>query len=127
MPVKRRSLGVAVALGLCAAAFASSTQAAPSRVFLKVTPSSVHRGYDVVISGNAGSCVVGDTVYVISRAFPHTHEFAGVSAVLARVHTGGAFRATTRIPVARAPGRYIVTARCGGGNLGVAAHLVVLR
>jgi hypothetical protein len=49
---------------------------------------------------------------VLSRAFVHTHDFAGVSAAYARVRVGGAVR---------------VTARCGGGNLGVPVHLTVRR
>ena len=64
---------------------------------------------------------------VISHAFPRTHEFAGVPAVLARVRGDGHFRATTRIPRHKRSGRYGVTARCGGGNLGVIAWLTVRR
>jgi hypothetical protein len=96
-------------------------------VFLTVTPATVHRGQTVLIRGSAGSCPVGDTVTIISRAFPRIHEFAGVPAVLASVRSGGRFRATTRIPLRRRVGRYGVTARCGGGNLGVAARLTVIR
>jgi hypothetical protein len=103
---------------------AAASAAAPS---LSLSPTSVRRGHLVRISGSADGCNVGNTVFVISRAFPHTHEFAGVSAVLARVRTGGRFSATTRIPRLRRPGRYGVTARCGGGNLGVLAHLRVTR
>jgi hypothetical protein len=94
---------------------------------LTVTPSSVVRGGAVHIRGNADGCGTGSTVFVLSRAFVHTHEFAGVSAVLARVRAGGAFSATTVITRTRRPGRYNVTARCGGGNLGVLAHLTVRR
>ncbi len=79
------------------------------------------------IRGNADGCPRGNTVLVLSRAFVHTHEFAGVSAVLAKVRAGGGFRATTVIPRTRRPGRYVVTARCGGGNLGVAVHLTIRR
>jgi hypothetical protein len=96
-------------------------------VFLTVTPAAVHRGHTVLIRGSAGSCPIGDTVTIISRAFPRTHEFAGVPAVLTKVRSGGHFRATTRIPLRRREGRYDVSARCGGGNLGVAARLSVLR
>jgi hypothetical protein len=66
-------------------------------------------------------------VTIISRAFPRIHEFAGVPAVLAKVRAGGHFRATTTIPLRRRVGRYVVTARCGGGNLGVLVRLTVLR
>jgi hypothetical protein len=81
----------------------------------------------VTIKGAAGDCPVGDSVTILSRAFVHTHEFAGVSAVFAKVRAGGSFRATTTIPRTRMRGRYVVTARCGGGNLGVTAHLRVIR
>jgi hypothetical protein len=81
----------------------------------------------VAIKGSAGDCRVGNTVSILSRAFVHTHEFAGVPAVLARVRAGGSFRAKTTIPRTRLRDRYVVTARCGGGNLGVTAHLRVIR
>jgi hypothetical protein len=119
----RRSLGVLLAV----AALAAAAGAAGSTVRLTVSPTVVHRGGTVHIRGNADGCGRGSTVFVISRAFVHTHEFAGVSAVLARVRAGGAFRATTVIPRGRRPGRYNVTARCGGGKLGVLAHLTVRR
>lgn len=92
-----------------------------------MSPSIVHRGGTVRIHGNVDGCPRGDAVFVLSRAFVHTHEFAGVSAVYAKVGAGGVFRATTVIPRTRRPGRYTVTARCGGGNLGIAVHLTVRR
>ncbi len=81
----------------------------------------------VTIKGSAGDCRVGNTVSLLSRAFVHTHEFAGVPAVLARVRAGGSFHGTTAIPRTRMRGRYVVTGRCGGGNLGVTAHVRVIR
>ncbi len=118
----------AVAAALAATvAIGPAVDAASASVFLTVTPKAVHRGHTVLIGGSAGSCPVGDTVTIISRAFPRTHEFAGVPAVLAKVRSAGHFRATTRIPLRRQVGRYGVTARCGGGNLGVEARLTVLR
>jgi hypothetical protein len=96
-------------------------------VFLTVTPHTVYRGHTVTLRGNAAPCPVGDAVTIISRAFPATHEFAGVPAVFAKVRSGGAFRVATTIPARRHAGRYGITARCGGGNLGVVAHLRVLR
>jgi hypothetical protein len=116
-----------LASSLVLVALASAGGAAGSTVHLVISPSVVKRGGSVNIRGNAGDCGVGSRVFVLSRAFVHTHEFAGVSAVLARVRAGGAFRATTVIPRTRRPGRYNVTARCGGGNLGVLLHLTVRR
>jgi hypothetical protein len=116
-----------VASSLVLVALAAAAGAAGSAVHLTISPAVVARGGTVHIRGNADGCARGNTVFVISRAFVHTHEFAGVSAVLARVRAGGAFRATTVIPRGRRPGRYNVTARCGGGNLGVLVHLTVRR
>jgi hypothetical protein len=117
----------AVALSLATAAIALAPAAAGSVVHLSLSPSIVRPGGTVQIRGNADGCGRGATVFVLSRAFVHTHEFAGVSAVQAKVRAGGAFRATTVIPRTRRPGRYNVTARCGGGNLGVLVHLTVRR
>ncbi|MDX6409678.1 MAG: hypothetical protein QOE13_2749 [Gaiellaceae bacterium] len=94
---------------------------------LTLTPSSVRRGQVVAIKGSADGCTVGNTVFIISRAFVHSHDFAGLPAVLARVRYGGSFATTTRIPRSKRPERYTVTARCGGGNLGVLKHLTVRR
>ncbi|HEX6763563.1 MAG TPA: hypothetical protein VF094_12260 [Gaiellaceae bacterium] len=94
---------------------------------LTVTPSTVRRGRTVVVRGVAGGCTSGDAVTIISRAFPATRSFAGVPAIFAQVGSAGRFSAVTRIPLIRAPGTYTITARCGGGNLGIAAHLRVTR
>ena len=78
------------------------------------------------VAGSAGDCPAGDAVTVLSRAFVHTHDFAGVPAVYARVRAGGAFHIVDSHPGhAQAAGSYTVTARCGGGNLGVVKHLRV--
>jgi hypothetical protein len=106
---------------------ATGAFAAQSAVSLTVTPSSVRRGHIVIIRGFAGDCPLGDAVTILSRAFRHTHSFAGVPAVFARVRAGGRFGIRPRIPAHRAAGRYDLTARCGGGNLGVSAHLTVRR
>jgi hypothetical protein len=109
----------------CALLVVGAAPAVAARPSLFVSPTTVKRGGTVQIRGNADGCPVGDTVFVLSRAFARTHAFAGVPAVLARVRRGGGFRATTTIPRRRRPARYGVTARCGGGNLGVLAHLTV--
>ena len=109
------------------AALALSSAALAARPSLTVAPPSVVRGHVVILSGSAPGCPVGDAVKLLSRAFVRTHTFAGVPTVFARVGRGGAFAARTRIPATRAPGRYAVTARCGGGNLGVLRHLAVRR
>src|SRR5438477_11289146 len=121
-----RRLRFAAAAAVTAAACVAGATAATSAVFIHASPSSVHRGDRVIIRGNAGPCGLGETVTVISHAFAPTHEFAGVPAVFARVRAGGKFGIRPRIPSTRAPGSYTITARCGGGNLGVSAHLTVL-
>ncbi|HET7130108.1 MAG TPA: hypothetical protein VFJ93_13630 [Gaiellaceae bacterium] len=113
-------LAFAVASGLDVSRRASATTVA-----LNVLPRSVHRGATVIVSGVAGGCTAGDSVTLISRAFAATHTFAGVPAVHAQVGSAGRFSARAPIPAKRRPGAYVVTARCGGGNLGVSAHLTV--
>lgn len=113
---------VAVVCALLVVGVAPAIAARPSLI---VSPTKVKRGGRVQIRGNADGCPVGNTVFVLSHAFVRTHEFAGVPTVLARVRRGGGFRATTTIPRRRRPGGYGVTARCGGGNLGLLAHLTV--
>ena len=79
----------------------------------------------MTIKGSADGCPIGNTVFVISRAFPPTHKSAGVPAVLTKVRPGGSFHTSTTIGAAKRAGVYTVTARCGGGNLGVFVHLHV--
>ena len=121
------SLKRSVIPALCALALTGAALATAATRSLTLTPRSVERGHLVSIKGSADGCPAGDTALVLSRAFVHRHDFAGVPAVLAKVGTGGAFRATTRIPATTKPGRYGVTARCGGGNLGVLKYLTVNR
>lgn len=95
---------------------------------LHVSPATVGAGDSTRVFGSAaGGCAAGDRVTLISRAFRATHRFAGVPAVFARTHAGGRFSKRVRIPAGRNPGRYRVTARCGGGNLGIVRHLRVTR
>jgi len=97
-------------------------------VSIKVSPASVTAGKVVKVSGSAGTgCGKGDQVTLISKAFPSTHEFAGVPAIYATTAKGGVFATTTTIPKTRKAGKYTITARCGGGNFGVSATLKVLK
>jgi hypothetical protein len=114
---------LAAGSAIAALAFAGAVTAAVS---LTVAPSPVHRGNRVIIRGNVGGgCPVGDAVTIISKAFAHTHDFAGLPAVFARVRSGGKFGIRPRIPSTKAVGNYGVSARCGGGNLGVSATIHV--
>jgi hypothetical protein len=97
----------------------------PPKPSLKLTPNPVKAGKALTITGSADGCPIGNTVFVISHAFPPTHKFAGVSAVLAKVRPGGSFHTSTTIPSMKPASVYASTARCGGGNLGVLVHLHV--
>jgi hypothetical protein len=118
---------VTLAAGTAAAALALAG-AVTAATSLTVAPSPVHRGHRVIVRGNADGCPVGDavTVTIISKAFAHTHDFAGLPAVFARVRSGGKFGVRPRIPSSKAVGNYGVSARCGGGNLGVSATIHVV-
>jgi hypothetical protein len=88
---------------------------------------SVHAGQKVRVFGRTGGgCDPSGNVTLLSKAFPHTHEFAGVPAVFAAQKPNGHYSIRVRIPASRAPGRYTITGRCGGGNLGVTRKLKVL-
>jgi hypothetical protein len=115
-------LAIVVASGLDVSGRSSGVNVA-----LAVTPATVRRGGTILVRGVAGGCTAGHTVMILSRAFPATHSFAGVPAVLGEIGSAGRFSAATRIPRTRGPGVYTITARCGGGNLGVSAHLTVTR
>jgi hypothetical protein len=115
-------LGAVLAAGLAAGLASPLSAATPS---LSVSPASVRAGGTVRLSGSADGCAAGSNAFLLSRAFARRHEFAGVPAVLARVHPGGGFKVWTTIPRSRRPGRYVITGRCGGGNLGFAVSLRV--
>jgi hypothetical protein len=121
---KYASVGLATIVG--SGLDVSGRSNAPT-VALTVTPRTVRRGHSVLVQGVAGGCTSGDTVTILSRAFPNTHSFAGVPAALAQVGSAGRFSTIVTIPRLRLPATYTVTARCGGGNLGVEAHLTVVR
>jgi len=117
----RLALVGAVGAALLGAAVAG---AATSKVSLHVSPAIVSPGGFVHVYGNADGCPRGDAVIVLSRPFAG-RPFAGVGTITARVRAGGAFSATGRVRRLARPGRYAVTARCGGGNLGVLVHIRV--
>jgi hypothetical protein len=103
---------------------AAVADGATSAVSLHVRPTIVSPGGLVRVYGNADGCPAGDTLLALSRAFAG-RPFAGVGTVSARVRVGGAFSGTGRVRRHAHAGRYAVTARCGGGNLGLLVHLRV--
>jgi len=117
---------VGLALVVASGLDVSSRTNAP-RTALTVAPTSVRPGQTVLVQGVAGGCTAGDTVTILSHAFAAVHSFAGVPAALAEVGAAGRFSAHAAIPTSRQPGTYLITARCGGGNLGVSAKLRVER
>jgi hypothetical protein len=88
---------------------------------LVVHPVSAARGATVTVSGRG--CRAGDLVYLIARPFVG-HAFVQHS-VATRARSNGTFSRLVRIRTTVRPGRYLITARCGGGNLGVSAALRV--
>ena len=95
-----------------------------SRASLHVQPTVVAPGGRVRVLGNAGRCPRGDTVFALSRAFAG-RSFAGLGAITTRVRAHGSFSAAGHLRRNANRGRYIVSARCGGGNLGLTTHLRV--
>jgi hypothetical protein len=108
-----------------AASLLLAAGAAPgARPALRVRPASVAPGGLVHISGNADGCRRGDDVLVLSHAFPG-RGFAGVGTLRANVRVHGRFAVTGRVRRHARRGAYRVSARCGGGNLGVTATIRV--
>jgi hypothetical protein len=109
----------ALLLSLAALALAGPVGAATRS--LHVSPTTVARGGVVTVSGKG--CLAGDTVYLISPPFLG-NAFVQHS-VATRARANGTFSRRVRIRLSARRGRYLITARCGGGNLGIAAHLRV--
>jgi hypothetical protein len=118
-----RTAVVTIALGICALVAVPVQAAGPTIV---ASPNPVVAGTLVRIHGVVAGCAVGDRVTLISKAFVHSHDFAGLPAVFAPVHAGGRYSVSTRIPATR-HGSYAISGRCGGGNLGVTRTLHVDR
>lgn len=115
-------------LGTAVVTVAACCLAAPalaaSSASLSVSPATQHAGGSVQVSG---TCEAGTSGFAISRAFLHdaTHDFAGVGAAPFTTDSQGRFATTAMISSTAAPGSYTVSARCGGGNIGVTAMVVV--
>jgi hypothetical protein len=101
-----------------------------SAASINVSPSTVAPGGNVRLSGDilangTPGCDVTGTVTLISDAFAGLGEFAGVGAVDLPLDSTGHFDSTVTLSAAVAPGTYSIGGRCGGGNLGVTATIVV--
>jgi hypothetical protein len=108
-------------LALVASALTAAAANAASARHLAVSPTSVLRGGHVTVSGRG--CRAGDVVYLISPPFVG-NAFVEHS-VGTKARANGHFARVVRIRSHIRAGRYTITARCGGGNLGVTAHLRV--
>jgi hypothetical protein len=117
----RRSMLLAVAALAASVALVLAASTGAATRFLHVSPTSVARGGTVTVSGKG--CRAGDTVYLISTPFVG-NAFVQHS-VATRARANGTFSRVVRIRRYVRIGRYLITARCGGGNLGVAARLRV--
>jgi hypothetical protein len=121
-----RSAALLLATAALAGAAATGAQAGSRSPTIHARPHAVHAGDRVRVYGRAGGCPRGDQVTLLSRAFGHAHEFAGVPAVFATVRRHDRYSVRVRIPGRRAAGRYVIGARCGGANLGVQGSVRVL-
>jgi len=115
----RLRIGTAATAAVASLLIATAVTAATPR--LSVQPTSVARGGMVTVSGRG--CLAGDLVYLISPPFVGNAFVA--HSVATRARSNGTFSRRVRIRRYVNPGRYLITARCGGGNLGVAARLRV--
>ena len=105
-------------------AFVTAAIAAPasaSTATLHVSPTLAHRGTVITITGSG--CHAGETAILLSRLFLG-HAY-GVGAIYARVRANGHFLRRFRIRLTTPRRRYGITARCGGGNLGIVVHVRV--
>ena len=115
-----RSLMLSLAL-LAGLAVVGSALGSGAHPRLAVKPGHAAPGAAIRIVGNAGSCA--GPVTAISKAFPG-HAY-GEGALTGRVGANGRFVIHGRLRRNARPARYAVSARCGGGNLGVTAHVRV--
>ena len=115
--MKRLAVATAALLAL------SAGSAGAARVHLVAQPSQVAPGGVVHVSATSSPCLNHDQVTLISAAFPG-HAY-GIGAVNGRAGRHGAFSVKARIRAVLTAGRYHVSVRCGGGNLGVLAYFRV--
>ena len=113
------SLVVIAALAAAGVALAS-TSTHPS---MHVQPSPVAPGGKVHVYGNAGACPPGSQLTAISSAFPG-HAFAQGS-LTGTVRSDHTYSIRGHVRARAHAGTYGVSARCGGGNLGVSGHVRV--
>jgi predicted outer membrane repeat protein len=85
----------------------------PQLPSLHVKPGQVTAGEHIHVYGNAGTCPVGSTLTLLSKAFPFTHMYKGLGAIYTTVKSGGSFSAFVHIPSSRRGGPYPISGLCG--------------
>ena len=114
-------LGLVIGLGSAALASAASITVSPTTVPIGGT---VTVSGDVLAPGGQPGCQLPGTVILLSGAFAGQGSFMNQD-VETTAGADGTFSVQAHILASVAPGTYTITGRCGGGNLGVQASLVV--
>ena len=95
----------------------------PARPYLSVEPQRLRPGGAISVTGDVGSrCGIGKRVTFTSAAFA---ESAGNRAMTAVVLHEGGFDLRATIPRSQHRGRYTIRARCAGGGLVAATHVML--
>jgi hypothetical protein len=94
------------------ASLGAAHQGAHRSSTVSVTPSAVHTGSRVTVSGNApGSARPGQVITIMSDAFASRHTVNGIPAIRAQVRADGTYSATALVPTSRRATTYAVTIR----------------
>ena len=120
----RRLIALALVIALLVSAGVVLAGSGPT---INTDPKRVVQGGVVRVFGVVPGCARGNIVILTSRAWSHKNLFAGVPAIFAEVRRRHRYSTRTTIPARRRPGLYAIHGRCGGGNLGVTAHIRVIR
>ena len=92
---------------------------------INTDPPRVQAGARLRVFGLAGGCSAGNQVTLMSDGFPDDYAPFGVPAIVATVDRHDSYRVRTQVPADTPPGRYTISARCGGGNFGVSGSFTV--
>ncbi len=125
LTARRRRIARDPARGVCGRIVGCLSEGPQS--LIRGKPSQVPAGDLLLVDGYARGCQVVEGITLISRAFSRREAFAGGPAITADIRNAdGYFHERTKIPGQRRPGKYSITARCGGGHIGVQAVSRVL-
>jgi hypothetical protein len=113
-----KRLGLLVVV-LAALVVAVAATAAAGHIAVK--PGTISPGGVITVAAASSLCLSRDQVILISTAFPG-HAY-GKGAVYGHVAAHGAFTVRAHVRSKIKPGRYSISFRCGGGNLGVSVYV----